>query len=380
MKLVRDHETLENITNLIEYAFQKQQPIIDDSLFLSRYAHADCYGVYQDRQLTNLVMANHFEIQVFDQTAKMAGIGYVASYPEYRGKGGISTIMSELLADLHQQEVAVSQLAPFSEAFYRQFGYEVTSKQKIYEIPAAAFTFLSSEKKGRIVRGSWHQMKPVIQSIYQRLLKQQQVGTVIREDWWWDRLDSYYAQRFYAVAYDEKDQACGYLIYRMQGETLLVDELAYEEVFGLRKLLTYLKAHVSSFKDFLYHAPMHECIERCFSEQSVISITIKPYMMSRIIDIEQLFSKMPIIQNEIILEVAEDRECPWNVGSWLISQGTCKKVNQAGAIKASIHGWSELLLGDLTLSEGIFLGKVMTTKEITSPLIPNGKQNFYDYF
>ena len=131
MKLVRDHETLENITNLIEYAFQKHQPIIDDSLFLSRYVHADCYGVYQDKQLTNLVMANHFEIQVFDQTAKMAGIGYVASYPEYRGKGGISTIMSELLADLHQQEVAVSQLAPFSEAFYRQFGYEVTSKQKI---------------------------------------------------------------------------------------------------------------------------------------------------------------------------------------------------------------------------------------------------------
>ncbi|MFC4772201.1 GNAT family N-acetyltransferase [Enterococcus hermanniensis] len=380
MKLVRDHETLKSITSLIEYAFKKQQPIIDDTLFLSRYAHADCYGVYQDQQLTNLVMANHFEIQLFNQSVKMAGIGYVASYPEYRGKGGISTIMSELLVDLYQQKVAVSQLAPFSEAFYRQFGYEVTSKQKTYQIPASAFTYLASEKQGHVVRGTWQQMRSVIQTIHQRLLKQQQVGTVIRENWWWERLDQYYPHRFYAVTYDEKDQACGYLIYRMQGDTLLVDELAYEDVFGLRKLLTYLKAHVSSFEDFLYHAPMHECIEQCFSEQSAISITIKPYMMSRIIDIEQLFSKMPIIQNEIILEVAEDRECPWNVGSWLISQGTCKKVQQAGAIKASIHGWSELLLGDLTLSEGIFLGKVTTSKDVTSSVIPKGKQNFYDYF
>lgn len=136
MKLARDHETLKAITALVEYAFRKQDPIIDDPLFLSRYEHADCYGVYQDNELTNLVMANHFEMQLFQQKVKMAGVGYVASYPEYRGKGGISSIMSELLSDLHDQGVAVSQLAPFSEDFYRKFGYEPTSRRKTYRIPA----------------------------------------------------------------------------------------------------------------------------------------------------------------------------------------------------------------------------------------------------
>ncbi|MBO0454569.1 GNAT family N-acetyltransferase [Candidatus Enterococcus murrayae] len=380
MKLARDQESLKAITGLIEYAFRKQQPIINDPLFLSRYKHADAYGVYQDDELTNLVMANHFEIQLFQQRVKMAGVGYVASYPEYRGKGGISSIMADLLTDLYQQGVAVSQLAPFAEDFYRQFGYEPTSRRKTYRIPALAFNYLTSEKRGNVKRGTWQQMKPMIQSIYQRLLKQQQVGTVVREDWWWERLNEYYPHRFYATAFDDAGEAKGYIIYRMQGNTLVVDELAYENELALRKLLTYLKSHVSSFEEFLYHAPVHEIIEKCFREQEHLTITLEPYMMSRIIDIEQLLPKIPIYQKEIIIEVTEDKECPWNVGSWLISQGNCQKVQQAGDIKASIHGWSELLLGELTLAEGIFLGKFIAAKECPTEIFPKGRQSFYDYF
>ena len=64
----------------------------------------------------------------------MAGIGYVASYPEYRGEGGISAIMKEMLADLAKQKVALSYLAPFSYPFYRQYGYEQTFEQAEYTI------------------------------------------------------------------------------------------------------------------------------------------------------------------------------------------------------------------------------------------------------
>ena len=379
MKLTRDQQSLEAITDLIEYAFMKQQPILNDPLFLSRYAHADAYGMYQGETLTNLVMANHFEMQLFQKRVKMAGVGYVASYPECRGKGGISSIMAELLIDLHAQDVVVSQLAPFSENFYRQFGYEPTSRRKIYRIPAAAFNNFTSERRGEIKRGSWQQLKPTIKKIYQKLLNQQ-VGTVVREDWWWERLDEYYPHRFYAVAFDETGIAKGYIIYRMQGKSLLIDELAYQDDFSLRKLLTYMKAHVSSFEEFVYHGPVHALIENYFHEQGQLSITLEPYMMSRIIDIEQLLSTIPIYQDGVVIEVTEDKECPWNVGSWQISQGTCKKVEQSGDLKATIHGWSELLLGELTLEEGIFLGKVIAEKDFESDPFPKGRQSFYDYF
>lgn len=61
-------------------------------------------------------------------------------------------------------------------------------------------------------------------------------------------------------------------------------------------------------------------------------------MMSRIIDIKQLLPKIPICQKEIIIEVTEDKECPWNVGSWLVSQGNCKKYNKQVPSKLRFMG------------------------------------------
>ncbi|BDP76677.1 phage antirepressor KilAC domain-containing protein [Enterococcus faecium] len=44
----------------------------------------------------------------------MAGIGYVASYPEARGQGGINQIMEKILEDCRDRKVSLSYLAPFS--------------------------------------------------------------------------------------------------------------------------------------------------------------------------------------------------------------------------------------------------------------------------
>lgn len=378
MKLARDQATLAKITALIEYAFQKKHSLNTDPVFLARYEHADAYGVYQGDELTNLIMANQFTSQYFSKSLKMAGVGYVASYPEYRGQGTIAKLMGELLHDLYENGVAVSQLAPFSEAFYRQFGYENTSQKKNYQIPVSAFAHFKSERQGFVKRGTWRQLEKPIKDIYQSLLPGQ-VGTLIREDWWWERLAAYYPDRFYAVAFDDEKRAVGYLIYRMQGATLVLDELAYQNDFAVRKLLTYVKAHTSSFEEVVYSGPAQALLESYFGEQQELAITLRPYMMSRIIDIKQVLQALPL-QQKVIIEVTEDKQCPWNVGSWLVDQGTCQKVKCAGDVQCSIQSLSELLLGGLTLDEAVFLGKVKVTKQFASDPFPKGQQSFYDYF
>ncbi|MBV7391602.1 GNAT family N-acetyltransferase [Enterococcus sp. ALS3] len=377
MKLSSTTENKQAITKLIEYAFNKQTPIIEDSLFLSRYQHSDVYGTYFKHQLTSMVMSNHFKAKFFGSTIKMAGIGYVASLPEYRGTGGIKDIMSELLTDLKQEGFIISQLAPFSENFYRKFGYENTSWQKRYQIPAAAFNHLEDEKTGSIVRDSWESLKPEILSLYQQALTFQEVGTVVREMWWWERLNQYYQGRFYAVCYDDSGQRAGYLIYRLQKETFIVDELVYQNNFALRKLLTYLKAHTASFSQFTYDTSTSEILENCFNEQQEIQIQIKPYMMSRIIDFSSLLKILPIEEKAIIFEVSSDDYCPENIGCFRKTGETVEKVTGESDIKASIEAWSELLLGRMTLQEGILLEKIEVSKEIN---IPKGQQSFYDYF
>lgn len=377
MKLSPTSENKQAVTKLIEYAFNKQKPIIEDPLFLSRYQHSDVYGTYLKNQLTSMVMSNHFQVKFFGSTIKMAGIGYVASLPEFRGTGGIKDIMSELLTDLKQEGFMISQLAPFSESFYRKFGYENTSWQKRYQIPAAAFNHLEDEKTGSIVRNSWEALKPEILTLYQQALATQEVGTVVREIWWWERLNQYYPGRFYAVCYDDFGQLSGYIIYRLQKETFNIDELVYQNNFGLRKLLTYLKAHTASFSQFSYAAPTNEILENCFKEQQEIHIQMKPYMMSRIIDFPSLLKLLPMEEKAIIFEVTRDDYCPENIGCFRKTGETVEKVTGESDIKGSIEAWSELLLGKMTLPEGILLEKFEVTREIK---IPKGQQSFYDYF
>ena len=110
----------------------------------------------------------------------------------------------------------------------------------------------------------------------------------------------------------------------MQGATLVLDELAYQNDFAVRKLLTYVKAHTSSFEEVVYSGPAQALLENYFGEQQELAITLRPYMMSRIIDIKQVLQALPL-QQKVIIEVTEDKQCPWNVGDWLVDQKNMSK-------------------------------------------------------
>ncbi|QIL45614.1 GNAT family N-acetyltransferase [Vagococcus coleopterorum] len=392
MKLLKNDEMLLQVSQLIEYAFNKSRSIIADPVFLSRYQQADCYGIVQDKQLTSLVMANHFPVQFYDKEIPMAGIGYVSSYPEYRGNGDIKKTMVEMIQDLYKQGVLISSLAPFSQSFYRKFGYEQTSWQKNYRIPTQALQYLVSETSGTWKRGTWsdERIQGEVKKLHQEKLSTgQEVGTVHREDWWWYRLDSYYSGRHIVIAYNEAKQAEGYMIYRMTGSEIIVDEMLYQTNFAMRKLLSYLKGHQSSFESISYQGNLADQLESAFTEQEAIAINTTPYMMSRIIDFSQVLALIPFLKDptSYIFNVSDDQCGPWNVGKWQLvktAKGlSCQKVSAAieADMTMTIEGWAELILGTKTVEELVFQEKLVTTKLTDiKDLFPQGRQSFYDYF
>lgn len=390
MKLEKNEHNLHEITKLIEYAFNKKPGIATDPVFLARYNNATCYGNLTGTKLTSLVMVNHFQGQLYEQTLPVAGIGYVASYPEVRGDGGVTKIMNELLTDLGNDKVSFSLLAPFSEGFYQRFGYENILQQKHYHFTKSAFNYFASEKLGQVQRGRWsdESLQELIISLYQKKLAEGQQGvSLARDKWWWDRQDEYYGKRWYAVCFDENDNPCGYLIYRMNGDTFIIDELCYFNAFGVRKLLTFVKAHVSSFENFVYAAPVDELIEFFFTEQAEIEITLQPYMMGRIIDFKRIMEKLAFTKpGTFYFEVTADRQCPANQGIWEVkveTTVTCTKV-KAGPVDLAgeIGAWTRLIFGDEQLADLVFLNLlgVKQQRNELETIFPQGKHTFYDYF
>lgn len=387
MKLSKNQQTLDQIAPLVEYAFSKNYDVRKDHNFMTRYYHSDSYGELHDHKLESYVMVNHFQSQIFDKKVKMAGVGYVASYPENRGHGDITKIMREILQDLHHEGVALSNLAPWSETFYRQYGYENAVYQKNYDIKPTMFRFFRSPKKGKILRGRWNdsEISKMVLALYRKQMNSgEERNTVIREKWWWDRFVTYYPGRFTAVYINENNEPQAYMFYRIHDNQFVAEELYSTSENGAKAMLNFIGSHISSCDHFKLIMSEESMIEEYFPDQERITITVRPYMMSRVVDFAKIASCMKLMGGKsVILEVTEDQNCPWNNGAWkIVSENgimQCKKTSDLANFKGSIINWTKVLVGHLTLRQSIRLGLI---KEIRPTTIDfkKGKVSFYDYF
>lgn len=388
MKLKKNQENLKQIASLIKYAFGKNNDLLHDNNFMSRYDHSNGYGFFNDDKLTSYIMVNKFKSEVFGHHVPMAGIGYVASYPEYRGQGHISKLMKEILNDLHDEGIPFTNLAPFSESFYRHYGFSNSIYQKEYRFSGGALRTFKLPRTGHVIRGKWDDLmvqNGVIQLYERQLHTDDERNTVIREAWWWNRMDTYYYNRNIAVYIDSNGRPISYLIYRIQGDVFLADELYSITAKGLVSLLGFMGSHAGAIKEFRMTLPEHSLIGELFPEQNQLKISLHPYMMSRIVDFAKMITYMkPLQEGTFNLEVISDDQCPWNIGVWQMtnkdSKVSCKQIED-GLVDFSgpITAWTQVLLGRLSMRGAVKL-RLITDYRIKKLEFKKGDVSFYDYF
>lgn len=388
MKLKKNQENLKQIASLIKYAFGKNNDLLHDNNFMSRYDHSNGYGFFNDDKLTSYIMVNKFKSEVFGHHVPMAGIGYVASYPEYRGQGHISKLMKEILNDLHDEGIPFTNLAPFSESFYRHYGFSNSIYQKEYRFSGGALRTFKLPRTGHVIRGKWDDLmvqNGVIQLYERQLHTDDERNTVIREAWWWNRMDTYYHNRNIAVYIDSNGRPISYLIYRIQGDVFLADELYSITAKGLVSLLGFMGSHAGAIKEFRMTLPEHSLISELFPEQNQLKISLHPYMMSRIVNFAKMITYMkPLQEGTFNLEVISDDECPWNIGVWQMTNKdgkvSCKQIED-GLVDFSgpITAWTQVLLGRLSMRDAVKLG-LITDYRIKKLEFKKGDVSFYDYF
>ena len=388
MKLKKNQENLKQIASLVKYAFGKNNDLLHDNNFMSRYDHSNGYGFFNDDKLTSYIMVNKFKSEVFGHHVPMAGIDYVASYPEYRGQGHISKLMKEILNDLHDEGIPFTNLAPFSESFYRHYGFSNSIYQKKYRFSGGALRTFKLPRTGHVIRGKWDDLmvqNGLIQLYERQLHTDDERNTVIREAWWWNRMDTYYHNRNIAVYIDSNGRPISYLIYRIQGDVFLADELYSITAKGLVSLLGFMGSHAGAIKEFRMTLPEHSLIGELFPEQNQLKISLHPYMMSRIVDFAKMITYMkPLQEGTFNLEVISDDQCPWNIGVWQMTNKdgkvSCKQIED-GLVDFSgpITAWTQVLLGRLSMRDAVKLG-LITDYRIKKLEFKKGDVSFYDYF
>lgn len=392
IKKITDKKDIEKVHELGSYAFNMEHTEEQKQAYIEKNTFIDNYVDEVDGEVLSQIVSYPFEVTIKGQVMKMSGIGDVASYPETRGSGGIRNIFSAIFNDLHENGTELSYLAPFSQPFYRKFGYETVFDSEEIRIPKAVITQIKPEKKGKVKRVKWEDedTKAILKEIYRDTLEKVH-GSVIREDYWW-HYTMIKKQKRVAICYDDNNMPQGYLIYGLVGASeFQIFEMAYCNSFALRKLMSFVSSHSGSFNEFVSTNLPDKAVLELFTEISGITRKTYSYMMVKIVNFKQFIEKYPFkkVEKEADFYVdIQDNSCEWNNGIFhlVIKNGkaTCEKVTEAKKIdySGSIQHFTQVFMGRLTLDQAVWLELIdeKTEGNNLSELIDSVTPRMYDYF
>ncbi|MBL1223850.1 GNAT family N-acetyltransferase [Enterococcus sp. BWR-S5] len=384
-------EDTQQMFELAAYAFNSETTEDRKKRFDWVTEHSECYGSFDGNQLTSQLLATPFITNFHGVEYKMAGIGCVSSYPEYRGQGGITALMKKMLADLAEEKTALSYLAPFSYPFYRRYGYEQIFEQIEYTIEPRNWPNIRAVA-GSVQRVDWSQAKATIQSIYSQVAEVQR-GGLKREEWWQEYKFALGKEHRFAIYKNEEGQAEGYLVYQTNVERFTIVEWQSLSKNGYSALARFVGSHNGATHQFYFKKGFAGEDLSWLIPSPLLDMQLKPYMMGRIVDVQTFLSAYPFHlpdgEKVFYLEVA-DEFGPWNEGVWelkmldgKVALSKTETPDEEAVLKASIQTWTQLFMGyrsgeTLHFHQQIF-GKEEQLQELAE-LLPTGKPILEDYF
>lgn len=388
----------EAMFKLVCYAFNKEQTVERREHFSRLVDHSWNYGLYLEDKLASQVMCTPFDVNFHGSSYKMGGIGYVASYPEYRGQGGIKETMRQIISDMKENELALSYLAPFSYGFYRQFGYEAVFENLSYRLQRGN---LPKGKKvpGKVTRIKLKEVGNYLKELYEKN-PQNKRGGLSRSDWWWHYLLFKNKDHNYAVYFDEDENPQGYLIYERKEATFKIVEWNYLTANAFHALGNFILSHESAFEEFVYEAPNSEHSLSYLLSEPNIEVKVVPYMMARIVDLKLFLEKYPYLKTGVSRQFTfgvTDEYAPWNQGIWQleVSENGQAKITKLtdnpqdaqfltpDTLKGPIQEWTQLLMGYRRPKDLAFYERLtgsLTQFDLLEELIPRGLPTLLDYF
>ncbi|MDT2831811.1 GNAT family N-acetyltransferase [Vagococcus carniphilus] len=395
IKKVTDRKYLEQIHELGSYAFNSNHTKEQRDIYLKKNESIDNYVDEVDGQVTSQVVSYPYQVTINGQVMGMSGIGDVATYPEARGTGSIRLLFEAIFNDLHEKGTELSYLAPFSQSFYRKFGYENIFDYDEIRIPKETIVQIKPEKTGSIKRVSWEnkEVQETIKELYRKTLGTHN-GSLVREDYWWEFVLTFNQGRRLAIAYDDKKQACGYIVYGLIGASeFMIYEMSYTNLFGLKKLMTFVSSHSGSFDEFVStNLPDPKILELFTETQNIVRKTHSS-MMARIVNFKEFIEKFNFKSSptkEIVYLEVIDSTCSWNNGIFKLSivngKSTCEKIDPSNEpmihYSGSIQRWTQVFMGRVTFEEAQWLNLIDSKNESTnfSELFSPSTPRLYDYF
>lgn len=311
-----------------------------------------------------------YQVEFDGAPYKMAGIGGVCTYPQFRRKGAIREIFKKSLPSMYQEGYVFSYLYAFSEEFYRRFGYEPSCHARAWQF--SMNTIPSTTYNGTFALYRGDEDLPSFSVAYEQYAKSLNL-CVHRCQYDWDhlRLANPFKENKSAYLYrDETGKPAGYVIIEKvnekDGRILHCSELVYDNFTTLKAIFSFIKTFQAAFDTFRLRAPgiidlRYFCKDY---SQSNSSIEIQQNGMVRVVNVKKVLEgarykgsgKVSLrIRDSIIAENNKDYHLAF-------SKGQCQEldilpINEENTVDLilTINQFSAAIVGNYNVTDFMYM-------------------------
>lgn len=304
------------------------------------------------------------EMWLDGEKVKFGGIGGVASLPEERRKGYIRRLFDSMLTEMRQNEQCLSYLYPFSNAYYRKFGYETCMIKQEVTIPAEALRRYAGRGTAALYRPG--EDDSAIRAVYDSFASRMN-GMLARTDAMWEKklkVDPYRNNR-YVYVWRDGGNPRGYLIYKGDGDAYVmhVEELAWADPDALLGLLGFIGNFAGRYRSVIWNAPVSLNAASLVAEPYDLTVKLKYEGMARVVDAGGALARLTVPAGEgaLIVRVRDDF-LAWNNGAfraaWSGGSLSVTKDNETEepSLDIDVRALAQLVVGYLDPSQLAELG------------------------
>ncbi|WP_296647309.1 GNAT family N-acetyltransferase, partial [Romboutsia sp. 13368] len=282
-------EEIENIKDIWNYCFNDEDSFVD-YYFNNRYNNQNTIVACEDKDIVSSLQLNQYKIKLDNKIYDTSYVVGVSTFPEVRGRGYMKKIMDYSLNELYKKGQLISILMPIDYRLYRKYGYEHCYDQLEYYINIDDLK--NFNLAGRLYKATEENIDDLI-NINNTFLEDVNGNTVRDKEYYINLFKEVNSEGGHIYVYKDGTYK-GYIIYFLNNENIFVRELFYKDLDSLKSILKFIYNHNTQCKKVTISAPVNDKIKFVLENPKDTEIKIKPFMMGRVINVEEYINGLEV--------------------------------------------------------------------------------------
>lgn len=278
------------VKDLWTYCFADSKAYVD-FYFKNKYKPEKTLVVEDSGRILSAIHLNQHELSLYGKNLDTSYIVGVSTLAEARGMGFMSDLMTRSLYEIAYMGQSFCILMPIDHRLYRSYGFE--NSYDMLEIDLNIFDLKKFKLEGTFKRANEEYVDDVL-DIYLSSTANYNGFALRNKVYFSDFIEEMELEGGYIYILYRDGQPRGYIAYSIDDGSLFVREIYYKDMISYQSILKFIFNHNTQCKRVKINTSIDDRLMDILDNPKDASFMIKPFMMARIVDVENFLNDTAI--------------------------------------------------------------------------------------